>query len=128
MAATCTPSSVKVCGVADDSMTVWINGYQIGGANAFMFAPLNYTPTPSSTPTYLVTSPVCVTSTDPGLLASLTSGTNVLGAQVNNNAIYQIFGNWWVDIACNGGQHSYVISDGANTSVYRSDTADWAMS
>jgi hypothetical protein len=79
-AAGCTPTSVKVCGVADDSMTVWINGIQIGATNAFMFAPLNYTPTPSTTPTYLVTSPVCVTSTDATLLASLTTGNSVLSA------------------------------------------------
>ena len=39
--AQCSASSVQICGVADDMMTLWIDGAMVGSGNDFQFANVN---------------------------------------------------------------------------------------
>jgi hypothetical protein len=94
--ATCTPTgNATVCGVADDYMTIYINGVAVGGANVFRFAHVNY---PTEGPAWGVANPVCVSVSAASL--NLTATGNVIAARVQNQTGHEAFGSWTVDIDC----------------------------
>ena len=74
----CTPVMIKACGAADDYMTLWINGVQIGTDDAFRFSHVNC---PTEGPLWgACPTPVCVT-VSPGSYNLQPTG-NVLAAKV----------------------------------------------
>ena len=116
--AQCTATSAQVCGVADDYMSIWIDGIQVGSGNDFRFAHVNC---PNSAcaigscaagPAWGVCTPVCV-SVSAAILALITANPNnvVIAAKVQNAQNNEVFGSWYLDFTCSGGNHAYVQSD-----------------
>ena len=87
--AQCTATSAQVCGVADDYMSIWIDGIQVGSGNDFRFAHVNCPNTNCAIgscgagPAWGVCTPVCV-SVSAAILALITANPNnvVIAAKV----------------------------------------------
>ena len=114
--APCTPTSVQVCGVADDYMTIWVNGVQIGAGNDYRILPLGC---PAGPAWSVCPTPVCVTTTDPTILNNIGStGILTVAAQVANAQGHDLYGSWLADVTCSSGQHAFLESAGNSTEAF----------
>jgi hypothetical protein len=63
--------------------------------------------------------PLCVTTTNSAILNSIsTAQTITVASQVTNAKGSNVFGSWYVDVTCAGGQHAYISSDGVSTKMF----------
>jgi hypothetical protein len=114
----CNPTSVQVCGVADETMSLWINGVSVGAADAFRFIHIDC---PNHTPVnYETCTMVCVTLNAAQITAAnFTDTGNVIAARVQNYQGHQVFGSYWVDVTCSGGvSHAYIQSSTVNSTLW----------
>lgn len=123
--AQCTATSIQVCGVADDEMTLYIEGIQVGVGGDFRFAHVQC-PTTQCAPgscsnggSWGVCMPVCMPVTDVNILNAITANNSnvVVAARVMDAGPQQVFGSWYIDIGCANNDHAYIQSDGTNTQV-----------
>jgi hypothetical protein len=116
--ASCTPTSVQVCGIADDFETIYIGGEMVGAGNQFRFVHINCPGTMD--PWSVCPTPVCVSYTPSAAVinAISTTGKITLAVQVSNAKGNDVFGSWYVDVTCSSGKHAYIASDGVSTIMF----------
>jgi hypothetical protein len=103
-AATCTPSSATICVAADDAVSIWVNGTNLGVSL--------YGPNWDS-----ASAPPCVAVPIADINAT---GTNTLAVKNINTSTGEMWATWYLDVTCSDGTHSYTTSSDSGISMVMS--------